>query len=49
MVLAGYTAAVWAPRSGPHWSVVARDWESCRGVSADEAWAALSPALTALG
>lgn len=45
MVLAGYTAAVWAPRSGPHWSAVSPDWESCRPVGVKEAWAALQPAL----
>lgn len=45
MVLAGYTAAVWAPKEGPHWGAVSKEWESCRPVSVDEAWAALQPAL----
>lgn len=49
-VLAGYTAKVWAPRGepgpeNPHWRVVSKDWESCREVTVDEAWAALQPAL----
>lgn len=48
MVLAGYTAAVWAPRSGQHWSAVSPDWESCRPVTVDQAWAALQPALAVL-
>lgn len=47
-VLAGYTAAVWAPRSGQHWSAVSPDWESCRPVTVDQAWTALQPALSAL-
>jgi ADP-heptose:LPS heptosyltransferase len=45
MVLAGYTAAVWAPRSGQHWSAVSSDWESCRPITVDQAWQALQPAL----
>lgn len=49
MPLAGYTAAVWAPRSGQHWSAVSPDWESCRPVTVDQAWAALQPALRTLG
>ncbi|MBI5595947.1 MAG: glycosyltransferase family 9 protein [Elusimicrobia bacterium] len=52
-VLAGYTAAVWAPPGepgpeNPHWRVVAKDWESCREVTVDEAWDALQPALAAV-
>lgn len=48
MPLAGYTAAVWAPRTGPHWHAVSPDWESCRPVTVAQAWAALQPALAAL-
>ncbi|TBR22436.1 lipopolysaccharide heptosyltransferase family protein [bacterium] len=47
MPLAGYTAAVWAPRTGPHWSAVSSDWESCRPVTVEQAWAAVQPALAA--
>lgn len=47
MPLAGYTAAVWAPRSGAHWSAVSPDWESCRPVTVEQAWKALQPALVA--
>lgn len=48
MPLAGYTAAVWAPRSGPHWSAVSPEWESCRPVTVDRAWEAIQPALRLL-
>ncbi|MBI3300274.1 MAG: glycosyltransferase family 9 protein [Elusimicrobia bacterium] len=45
-VLAGYTAAVWAPPAAPpHWRAVSADWESCREVGVEEAWKALQPAL----
>lgn len=47
MPLAGYTAAVWAPRAGPHWSALSSDWESCRPITVDQAWTALQPALSA--
>lgn len=45
-VLAGYTAEIWAPvEKEPHWRATSTDWESCRGVSVEEAWSALQPAL----
>lgn len=50
-ILAGYTAAVWAPPGkpgpdNPHWRLVSSDWESCRDVPADDkAYAALVIAL----
>ncbi len=45
MPLAGYTAAVWAPRSGPHWHAVSSDWQSCRPITVSQAWTALQPAI----
>lgn len=52
-VLAGYTAAIWAPpgkpsRDNPHWKVVSPHWESCRSVGAEDAWTGLLPALKVL-
>ncbi|MBI2362703.1 MAG: hypothetical protein HYV15_04905, partial [Elusimicrobia bacterium] len=52
-LLSGYTAAVWAPRGepgpeNPHWRAVAKDWESCRDITVEEAWGALQPALAAV-
>lgn len=44
----GYTDAVWRPRGPRHWGAVSSSWESCRGISVDEAYAALEPALLSL-
>lgn len=37
----GYTDAVWRLRGPGHSGVVATDWESCRGISVDDAWGGL--------
>lgn len=42
---AGYTDAVWRPRGELHGGVVAKDWESCRGITVEEALCALKPFL----
>ena len=43
--LSGYTKAVWMPKAGPHHCVVSASWESCRDISVDAAWEALTAAL----
>lgn len=43
--LSKYTRTVWMPRSGPHHSVVSESWTSCRDISVNAAWKALSPLL----
>lgn len=42
---AGYTDAVWRPRGDSHGGVVAGSWESCRGITVEEALSALKPFL----
>jgi ADP-heptose:LPS heptosyltransferase len=44
-LLSKYTKTVWMPRNGPHLSVVADSWTSCRDISVDAAWTALQSAL----
>lgn len=41
----GCAGAVWRPRGSQHAGVTAREWNSCRGVTVDQAWAALEPVL----
>ena len=43
--LSRYTKTLWMPRSGPHFSVVSGEWESCRNIPVEEAWKALQHAL----
>jgi ADP-heptose:LPS heptosyltransferase len=42
---AGYTNAVWHPPGPLHRGIVSRSWTSCRDLSVEDAWAALTPLL----